>query len=204
MTESLDADRVDSVASRLGLGLDSGILDRLTRYGDLFLRWNERINLGGRISADELVERHFLDAFAVARFVGLEDSVVDVGSGGGLPVIPLALVREKAAFEIYEPIAKKVAFLRTVVRELGLGSRVKIRPEKVQEALAPALVRRFDVATSRATFSPSKWLGMGRNLVRRGGKVIAFGTDEDPGECPTPLEELRYALNRRLLVFTAP
>ena len=200
--ESLDPDRICGVAAALGLKLEASAIARLTAFGELFLDWSRKINLGGRIDAGELVSRHFLDAFAVARFVSPGDRVVDVGSGGGLPVIPLALVRSQARFEAYEPTGKKVAFLRTVVRELGLAEQVTIKPGRVEEPLDQKIVRGFDIAMSRATFPVSQWWEIGRRLARSGGKVIAFGTDEIAVGCPIPAEELRYAVNRRLLVFT--
>lgn len=204
MRDSLDRERIGGVAAGLALQLEPSEIRRLAAYGELFLEWNDRINLGGRIGADDLVSRHFLDAFAAARFVSDGDTVVDVGSGGGLPIIPLAVARSQARFEGYEPTAKKVSFLRTVTREIALAGHVTIRPERVQEPLSPAIVGRFDVAMSRATFPVARWLEIGRKLVRSGGKVIAFATDDTPEGCPTPAEQFRYAVNRRLLVFNCP
>jgi 16S rRNA (guanine527-N7)-methyltransferase len=107
--------------------------------------------------------------------------VIDVGSGGGLPAIPLALLRPELAFELCEPIAKKAAFLRTALRELDLGGRATVRTargETVAKEIEKGGPRAFDVAISRATLAPEKWLALGRRLVRPGGRVFVLTTPE--------------------------
>lgn len=199
---SSEAERlIPEVASRLGVVLSAGNVDRLAGFADLFLRWNSRINLAGEVSTAELVGKHFLDSFAAARFISESARVIDVGSGGGLPVLPLAIIGVGAAFEIHEPTAKKVAFLRTAVRELNLGARVKVSSDRIRFPPGLALRRSFDVALSRATFSPAEWLGLGRELVRDDGRVLVFGTHEERlGDCE-PLQTLAYGPGRRILVF---
>ncbi len=201
LTGALDPAQKSGVAARVAVALTEAQAHRLSAFGDLFLRWNEKINLGGVITAESLVERHFLDAFAASRFVGPRDSVVDVGSGGGLPAIPLALLRPEATFELYEPTAKKVAFLRTAVRELALRLHVTVNQTRLEDPLPPTILARFDVATSRATFAPGRWLELGRRLIRVGGRVLVFGTDEVVPGLPAASETYGYAPNRRLLKF---
>jgi 16S rRNA (guanine527-N7)-methyltransferase len=101
-----------------------------------------------------------------------------VGSGGGLPALPLALLRPDLVIRLCEPIAKKAAFLRTAIRELKLADRVALearRAEELTEEVAGNVPRElFDVATSRATFAPETWLALGRRLVRPGGRVFVL------------------------------
>lgn len=201
-SEAVAPESVATAAAAQELTLAPSVCQALAQFGDLFLRWNTKINLGGKISAPELVGRHFADAFAAAGFVGAATAVIDVGSGGGLPAIPLALVSPPTArFELWEPTAKKVAFLRTAVRELGLGNRVVVRPGRVGATPPRQGDDLFDLAVSRATFAPVEWLNLGRALVRPDGRVLVFGTDEEPEGCPAPLVTHRYGANRRLLVF---
>lgn len=170
-------------------------------FGDLFLLWNERINLGGRIGPRELVEQHFPDSFAARRFVGAQSKVVDVGTGGGLPALPLALVCPDIRVDLWEPTAKKVSFLRTAVRELHLGDRVTVNAGRMVAQDATGRHPIYDVAMSRATFSPVEWLEMGLRLVRPGGSVLVFGTGELPVGCPEPAASYRYRNSRQILVF---
>ena len=146
--------------------------DQLAAFASLLVRWNERINLTGARSAGAVVADHYPDAFALARRLDRPARVLDVGSGGGLPALPLALLRPGLTLRLCEPIGKKVAFLRTAIRELGLGDRVEVDPRR-GEALADEGAR-FDIAISRATFEPETWLALGRRLVGPGGRVYVL------------------------------
>ena len=155
------------------------IVDALSAYAELLLRWNARINLTAARSIDVLIGEHYPDAFALARRLDGPARLIDVGSGGGLPAIPLALLRPALTVELVEPIAKKAAFLRTAARELALGGRVSVhgtRGERIADAIAADPARAFDIAISRATLAPEKWLALGTRLVRPGGRVFVLTT----------------------------
>jgi 16S rRNA (guanine(527)-N(7))-methyltransferase RsmG len=155
----------------------------LSQYAESLLRWNARINLTAARSIDVLVGEHFPDAFALALKLEQPAHVIDVGSGGGLPAIPLALLRPGLAITLVEPIAKKAAFLRTAIRELALGDRVSVQVGR-GEAVAKDTPRAFDAAVSRATLAPAKWLVLGAKLVRPGGRVFALTTADGLAEQP--------------------
>lgn len=201
MAETLAPRQVEDAIEPLGVQLSGETVAALVSFGNLFLHWNTRINLGGRIGPADLAERHYTDAVVASRFVGDTASVVDVGSGGGLPILPLALLRPRARFELHEPVGKKVTFLRTAIRELGLGSRVSVVPDRIELTRAPTGGGTFDVATSRATFAPVDWLPLGRILVRPGGRVLVYATGVAPEGCPAADREFQYARDRKLLVY---
>lgn len=189
-------------AVKMGVALDDGAVGRLERFAVLFLKWNERINLASLSSEAELVERHFVDSFAASRLLPAGVRVVDVGSGGGLPALPLAAFRTDISVDCFEPKQKKGAFLRTAVRDLQLGDRVLVHGQSVQRPVAPFLSHGADVAMSRATLEPKVWLDLGRGLVRaEGGRVLVFATRESGRELPEAAEVLEYGRNRRLLCF---
>jgi len=89
------AARVRALAAAWRLALDDGQVAGLASYGELLLRWNARINLTAARRVDQLIAEHYPDAFALARKLDLPARVIDVGSGGGLPAIPLALLRRE-------------------------------------------------------------------------------------------------------------
>lgn len=145
----------------------------LARFYDLLLAWNRRINLTGARSLDELLSEHLPDSFALSCLVPPGASVADVGSGGGLPAVPFALVRPDAVVTLFESRAKRQAFLRTAVRELG------IRTATVAGRFTPAAPGEpgpFDLACSRATLAPGEWLSLGRQAVRAAGRIVVFDT----------------------------
>jgi 16S rRNA (guanine527-N7)-methyltransferase len=125
---------------------------------------------------------------------------VDVGSGGGLPALPLAVLCPALAIRLVEPIAKKGAFLRTAVRELSLGARVAVSVQRA-ETLAPTT---FDVALSRATLPPLAWVELAGQLVSPGGRAFVLASAAtDPGEAVAPFRvagRWSYDETRRTLI----
>jgi 16S rRNA (guanine527-N7)-methyltransferase len=175
--------------------------DALFVYGSLLLTWSSRINLTGATSLDDLVAEHLPDSFALAsRLADPGISVVDVGSGGGLPALPLAILRPELGLRLVEPIAKKGAFLRTAVRQLALGARVTVAVQRA-ETLLPAT---FDVAISRAALPPPAWIGLASQLVRPGGRAFVLASSgSDPGDAVAPFRRAgrwSYSDDRRALI----
>jgi 16S rRNA (guanine527-N7)-methyltransferase len=195
------AERLRALAEAWRVACDAAQLEALSSYAETLLRWNARINLTAARSIDVLVAEHFVDAFALARRLEQAARAVDVGSGGGLPAIPLALLRPRLLIELCEPIAKKAAFLRTAIRELGLGDRAAVRVAR-GEAVASASPRAFDAAISRATLAPEKWLTLAARLVRPGGRIFALtAADALLGQ---PGRELYLDGRRALIEVVAP
>jgi len=189
-------DRIASLATSWQVPCDEAQAASLLAYAESLLRWSARINLTAARTVDVLIADHFPDAFALARALAEPARLVDVGSGGGLPAVPLALLRPELSILLCEPIAKKGAFLRTAIRELGLGGRVElaaIRGEKLADEHPAA----FDAAISRATLPPEKWLPLGRRLVRPGGRVFVLTT---PSSLPGEERRQAYLHGKRVLI----
>jgi 16S rRNA (guanine527-N7)-methyltransferase len=194
------AELVRALANDWKFSCDDAQVAALSAYAGSLLRWNARINLTAARSIEMLVRDHFPDAFALARKLEQPGRAIDVGSGGGLPALPLALLRPRLTLELCEPIAKKAAFLRTAVRELALGDRVSVRVERgeaVAREIASDGSRAFDVALSRATLAPHKWLALGTRLVRPGGRVFVLGAAD---ALPELSDRQVYFQNRRALI----
>jgi 16S rRNA (guanine527-N7)-methyltransferase len=176
--------------------------EALSRFGTLLLTWNARINLTGANSLDDIAAEHLPDSFALAtRFeLTAPERVIDVGSGGGLPALPLAILRPALQLRLIEPIAKKAAFLRTATRELGLGAQIAVHVGRAE----PLVPGDFDAAFSRATFPPEAWARLGADLVRPGGRVFVLAsTATVPKELPPSVVETfraNYLGERRCLL----
>lgn len=195
---------VRGVARAWTCPVDDGQAARLLDYAELLLAWNARINLTAAGSVQQVVAEHLPDSFALASRLAGGLSVVDVGSGGGMPAVPLALLRPELRLTLVEPIAKKVAFLRTAVRELDLGDRVEVQASR-GEVLAAARPGTFDAAVSRATLPPEEWLVLGQQLVRPGGRVFVLTTPGGGSGIPRELvrSEVTYLGGRRLMLEVA-
>jgi 16S rRNA (guanine527-N7)-methyltransferase len=122
--------------------------DDLERFAALLRKWNAVQNLVSRETVNELWPRHIMDSLQLMKLVRDGDgAVLDLGSGGGFPAIPMAIAsREtKRRFTLVEPVAKKASFLRTVARELHLPVTVEAkRAEQIDSR------ETFDLITSRA------------------------------------------------------
>jgi 16S rRNA (guanine(527)-N(7))-methyltransferase RsmG len=187
---------VRAMAGAWKFPIDDHQAGALSSYAGSLLRWNAHINLTAARSVEQLVTEHLPDAFALARRLDQPARVVDVGSGGGLPAIPLALLRIGLTVELSEPIAKKVAFLRTAIRELDLGARVTVSSSR-GEQIAERTPRAYDVAISRATLAPEKWLALAARLVRPGGRMFALATAD---ALPERTDRDVYCEGRRALI----
>lgn len=144
----------------------------LVRFVELFEQWNQRINLSAARSHDDIAV-HVLDSLALVPHLGEAASAVDVGSGGGFPVVVLAACRPGCAFRSIEPIGKKTAFLGAAARDLP-GKNLQVMTRRVDAKLDNG----FDVAMSRATFALADWLALGATLVRPGGVVLGMEARE--------------------------
>ena len=143
---------------------------KLNGFLELFEKWNRSINLSAASTRTELQE-HLDDCLHVVPVLAevAPVRVLDVGSGGGFPVVIAAICAPTIEFVSLEPVHKKHAFLRTVARELELAN-LEPRAERLEEHND----RNYDVAMSRATFELGEWLDKAADYVRTGGCVIGF------------------------------
>jgi 16S rRNA (guanine527-N7)-methyltransferase len=136
----------------VGAALDDAALARLGDYLARLLAMNEQMNLTAIRSADDAWERHGLDALTLLPLladVPAGARLVDVGSGGGVPGIPLAIARPDLAITLVEATQKKAAFLEAVSAALHLGN-VAVHAERAEELGRDELREAFDVVTARA------------------------------------------------------
>jgi len=161
------------LADQWSFAVATEVADLIALYMQQLLVWNKRVNLTGARSLEDLLGEHLPDSFALAKLVpeGLE--VVDVGSGGGLPAIPFALLRRDCRVTLVEPRAKRIAFLNTVARVCGCVS-VEISRKRLEDFRGS----RFSVAMSRATFAPEERLRLAPPLVVPGGRMIVLTTSQ--------------------------
>jgi len=150
---------------------DSEACGRLTRYAELLERWSRRHNLVRYCSRRELVERHLLDSLAAAPFLAEDGRLLDVGSGAGLPGVPLLAVRRGWSGVLLEPRQKRWVFLRLVVRELGLSADVD--RARFQDTTGGET---WDAITVRAVGDFSGVLDWARSRLSAGGQVMLWTT----------------------------
>lgn len=138
-----------AAAAELGLTLDAAQLRTLGDYLARLLAMNTQMNLTAIVEPDEAWQRHALDALALVPHLGAAKRLVDIGSGGGVPGIPLAIACPERAVTLVDSTQKKVTFLADVSRALGL-SNVVARAGRAEVLGAGPLAGVFDVVTARA------------------------------------------------------
>ncbi len=150
------------------LGLDTSFAKKLSDFIVLFEKWNKSINLSAASSRGDLIA-HVNDSLHVVPRLRSAKRVLDVGSGGGFPVVIAAICLPAVEFVSLEPVHKKHAFLRTAARELGLAN-LEARAERLEDHDGGP----YDAAMSRATFDLREWLEAGAKHVVPGGVVLGF------------------------------
>jgi 16S rRNA (guanine527-N7)-methyltransferase len=138
-------------AGRLGLAASEEQFAAIERYAALLLDYNLRVNLTGAQDIAELEVRHLLDSLTVAPHLPeAPAAVIDVGSGGGMPGIPLAIVRPDLQFTLLDSVGKKTIFLEQTAATLGLGNVAVVNTRAELAAQTWDYRQRFTVALSRA------------------------------------------------------
>jgi 16S rRNA (guanine527-N7)-methyltransferase len=152
-------------------------LDRLVRYAELLERWSRRHNLVSWRDREELVQRHLVDALAARDLMAAgRGLLVDVGSGAGLPGVPLLATNPSWQGVLLEPRQKRWAFLRLVVRELELQAEVaRARFEDFE----PAHGELFDLVTARAVGRHAELLSWAHGRLSSTGRVVLWITEQD-------------------------
>lgn len=180
MTKAI-GDRIRDAVDAAGLeSLDEAAIDRLGAYVSLILHWNARVNLTAIRDEDGIISRHIVESISVSSQLPAEiRTLLDFGSGAGLPGIPIAICRPNIEVTLAESQNKKAAFLMEALRVLGLDA-------KVYSGRAEELKSRFDCVTLRAVDKMAAAVSSAAGLVAPGGWVALMTT-------VSGLEELQVA-----------
>ena len=150
---------MDLVQAAAGRDVSRGTFEKLQRYVDLLIDENQRQNLIGRSTVDEIWVRHIVDSAQIVRLAPRPGSSwVDIGSGAGLPGLVIAILTE-GPVTLVEPRKLRADFLARAAADIGLAERVA-----VQAAKAERIGGSFDVITARAVASLDALLGISRHL----------------------------------------
>ncbi|HLO61426.1 MAG TPA: 16S rRNA (guanine(527)-N(7))-methyltransferase RsmG [Azonexus sp.] len=151
----------------LGIDLPDAAQHKLLAFRDLLLKWNKTYNLTALRDPAQAVSHHLLDSLAILPHVG-PGQLLDVGSGGGLPAIPLAIARPGLSVSMVDTVQKKTTFLQQVVIELGL------RNATVHHARVEAMPGSYAQISSRAFAEIGLFVSLTRHLLAPGGRWLAM------------------------------
>ena len=153
--------------AELGIELPAAAQDKLLAFRDLLLKWNNTYNLTALRDPEQAISHHLLDSLAILPHVGPE-ALLDVGSGGGLPGIPLAIARPDLAVRMVDTVQKKTTFLQQAAIQLGLKNVT------VDHARVETLSGQYAQISSRAFAELKLFVELTRHLLPPGGRWLAM------------------------------
>ncbi len=182
---TITADRILTAAQGWGLDLSrQEVATALAVYGNLLLRWSAKLNLTAIRDEDQLIQRHLIEGWFAAAHQPAARSILDFGSGSGVPGIPIAIYHPDPVVTLAESQQKKASFLRECVRELRLHALV--HAGRAEDLAAGS----FDTVWMRAVDRSQAMLPLAADLVAPGGTLCVLTSVADAleqeqllGEC---------------------
>jgi len=177
-------------------------IERLAAYLALLARWNRVFNLTAITEPPRMVSHHILDSLAILPHLPMAGRLLDVGTGAGVPGIPLAIMQPQADWVLLDSNGKKTRFVQQAIAELGL-KRVKVVRSRVQDYHAEAF---FDVVLSRAYASLRDFTASVRHLWSPATRLMTLKTEPEADEvCALREQGLHIDITRlRVPGITAP
>ena len=184
-------------ARQLGVAIDEGITDLFSIHASELISWNRKINLTAITNPQDIAIKHFLDSLAPAGYLIDGARLLDIGSGGGFPGIPLKIFKPSISALLIDGVRKKVNFLKHVIRITGLEN-IEARHIRTENLLKdPEFATSFDVIISRAVSDLSTYVKSAIPLLAKRGTIIAMKGEIDAKELGTvraDVPEDRYSL----------
>ncbi len=170
--------------AQLELNPEGPILAQLEHYQNMVLTWNKTFNLVSRQDVGRFVPRHLADSLTVLPYLASQGRLVDIGSGAGLPGIPLAIALPDREFTLVERSAKKVRFLKQVVREVGLPNVTPLCVDVAQLSEQNGHRGGYHSLVSRAVMTADALWALAYPLLAEGGCMVLHlrtrGSDAEP------------------------
>lgn len=161
---------LDAGLDRLGQNLDAGARERLLAFLRLLARWNRAYNLTAIRDHREMIPRHLLDSLSLRPFL-YGGRILDLGTGAGLPGIPLAIAEPDRELHLLDSRGKKIRFVRQAVLELGL-SNVTAAQARIESYLPPG---KFATIVARALAAPAEVVRLAHPLLAHPGRLLIMG-----------------------------
>ena len=179
-----------TICSSNGIILEKSHLDALERYHKELLYWNEKINLISRRDEENLWEHHILHSLAPFKYIDFKPKAkcIDIGTGGGLPGIPICIARPDMKMVLCDSIAKKIKMTQMFAQHSGCRfmEAVCARAEELYEK--PSMAGSFDYVFSRAVAKISDLVNWSQRLVKKNASIVLFKGGDIESEIETALE----------------
>lgn len=165
-----------TLLEKYNLTLTENQIEKFNKYYDILIKYNQMFNITAITEKDEVYEKHFVDSIlGVEKITG--KTLIDIGSGGGFPAIPLKIVKDDLSVTLVEATGKKCEFLKAVVKELELVNVTVINGRAEDLAKDNKYRENFDVCTARAVARMNTLSEYCMPFVKVGGNFVAFKGD---------------------------
>jgi 16S rRNA (guanine527-N7)-methyltransferase len=175
---------------QLDIPVTAEALDQLLWFLDELLRWNRRINLTAIVDPVEGIEKHLVDSLTLFPVLAGQERLLDIGSGGGFPSIPLKIVLGELQAVSMDASQKKIAFQRHIIRELGIRGFEAVHGRAEQLKKQGAYVGAFEAVVSRAFSSLAFFAGLALPYLSPRGRIIAMKGAKGEEEMQKALQQL--------------
>ena len=165
--------------------------EKFYNFMNLLLDWNKIINLTAITNEEEFIVKHFVDSLTIARFIGNNDKIIDVGTGAGFPGIPLKIYNNNLNVTLIDSVNKKINVINDIIEKLELKSLNAIHTRAEDYAKNNENREKFDIAVSRAVSNMSTLVEYLLPFVKIKGKIICMKGPNYREE----LEEAKNAIN---------
>ncbi len=189
-------ERLKIEAGKLSLTIDSATAEALWAYADELLRWNQKVNLTAITDEAEVLEKHLLDSLTALPEVAGVKTLLDLGAGGGLPGIPLAIASPTLQATLVDTVAKKVGFLKHIAVRAPLTGRVRAIHARAEGDPGREKIPLAERVICRAFMDLSGFLPLGKAYLAPGGQLVAMLGRAEPSGA---MEHLAASHGLRLL-----
>lgn len=145
--------------------------EEFERYSELLIKWNRTYNITAISNPREIIEKHFLDSLTPLKYLPERGSLLDIGTGGGFPGVPLKIVHPALSVSLIDSVQKKCRFCENIVRELGLND-VKVIHGRAENKTVENSAGKFDVIISRAALELKDFIKIGHNYLKNAGSIL--------------------------------
>ena len=168
-----ELERLRKMLNQIEVEMPEETLEALLWFRDELLRWNKRINLTAITDPSETLEKHLVDSLTLLPYLPHQGHLLDMGSGGGFPGIPLKIARPALSIWSVDAVAKKIAFQKHVARSLKMVGFTALH-ERLEDLPDIELMPRFDVVLARAFASLAEIVHLAKPLLTPRGEIVAM------------------------------
>jgi 16S rRNA (guanine527-N7)-methyltransferase len=172
-------------AAQMGLTVTADQARQFAVHGRCLLEWNRTINLTAITKPEDVAVKHFLDSIAPLSHLPSHGRLLDIGTGGGFPGLPLKVMRPELSMTLIDGIRKKVNFVKYAIRQMELEDILALQVRAEELGRDKACMGGFQTIVCRALTDPDSILSLAAPLLSPGGRIIAYQGPRPGASSPT-------------------